>query len=64
MEDPGFDAQGLFDSSYGPRSHSTRGYPAPTRAHWLDDPPDLSCKETTHQQPVDGRVTGRSRSGA
>jgi hypothetical protein len=26
----------------------------PTGAHWLDDPSDLSCKETTRQSPVDG----------
>jgi hypothetical protein len=25
-----------------------------TGAHWLDDPPDLSCKENTRQHPVDG----------
>ena len=24
-----------------------------TGAHWLDDPPDVSCKETTRQVPVD-----------
>jgi len=27
----------------------------PTGAHWLDDPPDLSCKETTRQHTEDGR---------
>jgi hypothetical protein len=26
----------------------------PTGAHWLDDPSDVSCKETTRQYPVDG----------
>jgi hypothetical protein len=25
----------------------------PTGAHWLDDPPDLSCKENTRQHAVD-----------
>jgi hypothetical protein len=24
----------------------------PTGAHWLDDPPDLTCKETTGQHAV------------
>jgi hypothetical protein len=24
-----------------------------TGAHWLDDPPNLSCKETTRQHAVD-----------
>jgi hypothetical protein len=27
-----------------------------TGAHWLDDPPDLSCKETTRQHAVDGSL--------
>ena len=27
--------------------------PGPTGAHWLDDPPDLSCKDSTRQHPVD-----------
>jgi hypothetical protein len=26
---------------------------ATTGPHWLDDPPDLSCKETTRQHAVD-----------
>lgn len=26
----------------------------PTGAYWLDDPPDLSCKETTRQHAVGG----------
>jgi hypothetical protein len=26
----------------------------PTGAHWLDDPPDLSCKERTGRHAVDG----------
>jgi hypothetical protein len=26
----------------------------PTGAHWLDDAPDLSCKESTRQYAVDG----------
>lgn len=26
----------------------------PTGAYWLDDPSDVSCKETTRQYPVDG----------
>jgi hypothetical protein len=25
----------------------------PTGAHWLDDPPDLSCMENTRQYAVD-----------
>jgi hypothetical protein len=25
----------------------------PTGAHWLDDPPDLTCKENTRPYPVD-----------
>jgi hypothetical protein len=25
----------------------------PTGAHWLDDPPDLSCQESTRQYAVD-----------
>jgi hypothetical protein len=25
----------------------------PTGAHWLDEPPDLSCMETTRQHAVD-----------
>jgi hypothetical protein len=25
----------------------------PTGAHWLDDPPDLSCKDSTRQYAVD-----------
>ena len=28
----------------------------PTGAHWLDDPSDLSCKETTRQYAVDGSL--------
>src|SRR5215207_9235592 len=31
-----------------------RGLLSPTGAHWLDDPPDVSCKENTRQYPVDG----------
>jgi hypothetical protein len=27
--------------------------PGLTGAHWLDDPPDLSCKDSTRQYPVD-----------
>jgi hypothetical protein len=27
---------------------------SPTGAHWLDDPPDLSCKASTPQHAVDG----------
>jgi hypothetical protein len=26
----------------------------PSGAHWLDDPPDLSRKDSTRQYPVDG----------
>jgi hypothetical protein len=26
---------------------------SPTAAHWLDDPPDLSCKESIRQHGVD-----------
>ena len=26
----------------------------PTGAHWLDDPPDLSCEDDTRQHAVDG----------
>ena len=26
----------------------------PTGADWLDDPPDLSCKDSTPKYPVDG----------
>jgi hypothetical protein len=26
----------------------------PTGAYWLDDPPDLSCQDSTRQHPVDG----------
>ena len=26
----------------------------PTGAHWLDDPPDVSCKDSTRQYAVDG----------
>jgi hypothetical protein len=26
----------------------------PTGAHWLGDPPNLSCKDRTRQHPVDG----------
>ena len=26
----------------------------PTGAHWLDDPPDVSCKDSTRQYSVDG----------
>ena len=25
----------------------------PTGAHWLDDPPDLTCKDSTRQHSVD-----------
>jgi hypothetical protein len=25
----------------------------PTGAHWLDNPPDLTCKERTGQYPLD-----------
>jgi hypothetical protein len=25
-----------------------------TGAHWLDDPSDMSCKDSTHRYPVDG----------
>ena len=31
----------------------------PTGAHWLDDPPDLSCKERTGQHAVDGPLLNR-----
>jgi hypothetical protein len=26
----------------------------PTGAHWLDDPPNLTCKDSTGQHAVDG----------
>ena len=26
----------------------------PTGAHWLDGAPDVSCKDSTQQYPVDG----------
>jgi hypothetical protein len=26
----------------------------PSGAHWLDDPPDLSCKNNTRQYALDG----------
>jgi hypothetical protein len=26
---------------------------SPTGAHWLDDPPDASCKDSTRQYAVD-----------
>jgi hypothetical protein len=26
----------------------------PTGAHWLDDPPDLSCQDSTQEDAVDG----------
>jgi hypothetical protein len=26
----------------------------PTGAYWLDDPPDVACKESTRQHAVDG----------
>jgi hypothetical protein len=26
---------------------------SPTGTHWLDDPPDASCKDSTHQHSVD-----------
>jgi hypothetical protein len=26
----------------------------PTEAHWLDDLPDLACKDSTRQYPADG----------
>jgi hypothetical protein len=36
----------------------------PTGAHWLDDPPDLSCKESTRQYSADGpRLSCNSRRG-
>jgi hypothetical protein len=25
----------------------------PSGAHWLDDPPDLTCKDSTRQHPLD-----------
>ena len=28
--------------------------PGPTGAHWLDNPSDVSCKDSTRQHPVDG----------
>jgi hypothetical protein len=32
----------------------------PTGAHWLDDPPDVSCKENTRQHSVDDlRLSGK-----
>lgn len=30
-----------------------QGYSA-TGAHWLDDLPDLTCKQTKRQHPLDG----------
>jgi len=39
-----------------PRSVSQSFHPAllgPTGAHWLDDPPDLSCTDSTGQHSVD-----------
>jgi len=31
-----------------------------TRAHWLDDRPDASCKDSTPKYPVDGpRLIGK-----
>ena len=30
-----------------------QGLLGPTGAHWLDDPSDLSCKDSTQQYPVD-----------
>jgi hypothetical protein len=36
----------------------------PTRAHWLDDPPDTSCKDSTRQYAVDDPLLScNSRSG-
>ena len=37
---------------------------SPTRAHWLDDAPDLSCKGSTGQHAVDGcQLSCNSRLG-
>ena len=38
-------------------SFSVSFHPAllgPTGAHWLDDPSELSCKDSTRQHAVDG----------
>jgi hypothetical protein len=37
----------------------------PTGAYWLDDPPDLSCKGSTQQYPVDDpRLSCKQQVGA
>jgi hypothetical protein len=33
----------------------------PTGAHWLDDPPDPTCKDSTQQYAVDDSVKPASR---
>jgi hypothetical protein len=37
--------------SFGLSFH--QALPGPTGAHWLDDPSDVSCKDSTRQHPVD-----------
>jgi hypothetical protein len=37
-----------------------RGLLGPTGAHWLDDPPDLACRDRTRQYSTDGwLLTGK-----
>jgi hypothetical protein len=36
--------------------HSTSRYLALLGAHWLDDPSDLSCKDSTRQYAMDGSL--------
>ena len=44
--------------SFCPSFHTT--LLGPTGAHWLDDPPDLICNESTHQHAVDDpRLIGK-----
>jgi hypothetical protein len=35
--------------------------PGPTGAHWLDDPSDVSCKDSTRQHPVDDPLLSCNR---
>jgi hypothetical protein len=36
----------------------------PTGAHWLDDPPDLSCKDSTRQYTVDDPLLSCKQQGS
>jgi hypothetical protein len=48
------ESEELMDMSFWVPFHTASL--GPTGAHWLDDPPDVSCKEGTRQYAMDGTL--------